>query len=159
VPLNQIFLTVSCLSDYTNDVQDVNFPVPLQISPPSPPWQEFYYSIVREIRLLHLKPFTNTLFSSVLWNRWLARCCFSCQTIAWVEQKFTVQGLQRWLCLTCAVWLCIVVLKEHTSWRFICLGCWSSTSVVADSTIIRKWKWLFVHSCECKMPILPRRDS
>jgi len=31
-----------------------------------------------------------------------------------------------------------------------CLGCWSNTSDVADSTIMRKWKWLFVSGCGCK---------
>ena len=34
-----------------------------------------------------------------------------------------------------------------------CLGRWSNTSEVADSTIMGNWKWLFVNDCEWKRPI------
>ena len=50
----------------------------------------------------------------------------------------------------CTVRGCIAVLKAHTSWQIICLGCWNNTWEIANATIMRKWKWLLVNGCECK---------
>jgi hypothetical protein len=33
------------------------------------------------------------------------------------------------------------------------LGRRSSAWGLTDSTVMRKWKWMFVNSCECKRPI------
>ena len=100
-PLNHISMTVLCLSDCRKEVQYLNFPGPLKISykfinfnvvhlfrcclifqcnhmyypHPHPPWHEFNYSIVVEIRLLHSQSSTITATSSVLWNRRLSKCC------------------------------------------------------------------------------------
>jgi len=41
----------------------------------------------------------------------------------------------------------------------VCLGRWSNTWGVTDSTVMRKWKLLFVNGSECKKPPCVTRRS
>jgi hypothetical protein len=38
------------------------------------------------------------------------------------------------------------------------VGSWSNTWKVADSTVMRKWKWLFVIGCKHKSPISTKKE-
>jgi hypothetical protein len=49
------------------------------------------------------------------------------QTIGWVMQKSPVKQPQQLFCWMCAIWGSIVVLKDHTSWQIMCLGCLRNT--------------------------------
>ena len=64
-------------------------------------------------------------------------------------QHFPATQLQQCLCLVC-MWGCIFMLKDDTSWQITCLGHWKETWEVVCSTLMRKWKWLFMNGCECK---------
>jgi hypothetical protein len=61
-------------------------------------------------------------------------------------QKYPLKRLQKVLCRTCAF-----VNAFHCSRQNICLGGWSRSGEVADTTIMRKWKLIFVNVCEWKV--------
>ena len=57
------------------------------------------------------------------------------------------------LCLACAVWGCIPLLKDHPLWQITCLDHLASDSwQVANSTVMRKWNgcWWWVSNSRVK---------
>lgn len=46
------------------------------------------------------------------------------------------------------LWVCIVVLKEHTSRQIVYFGRWNNTSEITDSTVTT-----VCERCECKGPV------
>jgi hypothetical protein len=49
-------------------------------------------------------------------------------------------------------------LVEETGMSAAEVGCWSNTWQSADSTIMKKWKWLFVIGCKHKSPISTKKE-
>jgi len=67
------------------------------------------------------------------------------KSVASMAWKLPVKQLQQFLCLICAVWDCIFLLKDHTSGQIISLAYWSNIWEVTNTIVTRKWKWLCVN--------------
>ena len=114
-------------------------------------WCHYFQPISKhtDARFLRVHPFTNRHFKFLIT---IESATFQVSLQRHREQGGWSRSVQ-WNdcndpCAACDVSSCIVVLKEHTSRQIICLGRWRNTREVADATVMRKCKWLFLSSCE-----------
>ena len=72
--------------------------------------------------------------------------------IGWNVQRFPVKWMQLPLCLMYVEWGCTVMLNDHTLLQTTILHHCSVKWEADNSTVTRKWKWLFMNDCWCKSP-------
>ena len=108
-------------------------------------WRSFKHSIWRKTSCYMCSP-CEQLFP-------LCHCCRNgdlpaVQTVVWMVQQYPVKQLQQLLLSMCALWDCIVVLQDHTSWQIFELLKERLRGYCFYKN--KRWKWLFVNGCKWK---------